>query len=157
LGGIILAGNQLVKVTFNLPESDWHKSATESIWAEPIGNDQYRLDNVPFYVYGVGYNDIVIAIFINGLFTVQQVAQHRGHSTYRIILSENITENDFKISWQPLEKLDCTYEKATKRLFAIDVPPKTDIYKVYSALEEGEKQGTWDFEEAYCGHPLNKQ
>lgn len=40
------------------------------------------------------------------------------------------------------------------RLFAIDVPPEADIHGVYSMLEDGEREGAWDFEEGHCGHPM---
>jgi len=53
-----------------------------------------------------------------------------------------------------MERLGCTYENANSRLLSIDVPPSVDIYKAYSLLELGEKEGVWDFEEAHCGHPL---
>ena len=40
---------------------------------------------------------------------------------------------------------------------AVDVPPKADIYEVYSLLEAGEQNGVWEFDEGHCGHPLVEQ
>ncbi len=56
--------------------------------------------------------------------------------------------------WRRLQELGCTYERANRRLIAIDVPPRTDVYAVYRVLEEGEKAKYWEFEEGHCGHPL---
>lgn len=57
-------------------------------------------------------------------------------------------------SWKPVEALGCTYERATKRLLAIEVPPTADIYAVYKLLEAGARAGVWSFQEGHCGHPL---
>ncbi|MBA2303960.1 MAG: DUF4265 domain-containing protein [Acidobacteria bacterium] len=54
----------------------------------------------------------------------------------------------------PLSSYGCTFERADKRLVAIDVPPDADISGVYRALEEGGHTGEWDFEEGHYGHPL---
>ena len=67
------------------------------------------------------------------------------------------TEEKFARDWEPLEKLGCTYERANRRLVAIDVPPRSDVYAVYAVLEDGEKDGLWEFEEGHCGHALRGQ
>ena len=54
--------------------------------------------------------------------------------------------------WQSLESLGCSYERATKHLFAVDVPPESNIMSVYQALEAGEEAGAWEFEEGACRH-----
>ena len=51
---------------------------------------------------------------------------------------------------QRLEGLGCTFEKATARLYAVDVPKESDIDAVYRALEQGEEAGAWEFEEGHC-------
>ncbi len=60
----------------------------------------------------------------------------------------------FAQSWAPLEALGCTLERATGRLFAVDVPPAADIHEVYDGLAKGAAAGVWDFEEAHVGHVL---
>lgn len=55
--------------------------------------------------------------------------------------------------WLPLENAGCTYERATGRLLAIDVPPLTEIHLAYGLLEAGEQAGVWSFQEGHCGHP----
>lgn len=77
-----------------------------------------------------------------------------GHSTYRLFVVGGIADDQWQPFWQPLEEIGCTFEQATPRLFAIDVPPETDIYKAHELLDFGEKAGVWSFEEAHCGHPL---
>ena len=144
----------LTKVVFELDESDWHDHATESVWALPLRHDRYRIQNVPFYAYGVSYDDVVLAKPRRGQLVVQGVSQRGGHSTYRVILTPGTTHDKLEEAFKDLGSLGCTYERATDRLVAIDVPPESDIYRAYAALETGEKAGIGDFEEVHCGHPL---
>ena len=146
----------LVRVVFKLDKSDWHEHGTETMWAEPLGHDRYRLENIPFYVYGISYGDTVVAKMTGGLLFFQNVSQNGGHSTYRIFLAQGITDNEFAKHWNALESLGCTYERATERLLAVDVPPEADIYKAYEALGQGLTAQAWDFEEGHCGHQLNR-
>lgn len=150
-------GDGLTKVTFRLERSDWHDHATESLWAEPAGRDRYRLRNVPFYAYGASYDDVVEARADDDRLMVEEVAQHSGHSTYRLFVTNTKALALFADYWRSLDRLGCTLERATERLFAMDVPPTADIYAVYDALSRGEAAGVWDFEEAHVGHALKEQ
>jgi Domain of unknown function (DUF4265) len=144
----------LTRIVFELEESDWHDHSTESVWATAVGHDRYRIQNVPFYAYGVSYDDVVIAKASHGQLVFQGVSQRGGHSTYRVILNGDTTNEEFEAAWQKLESLGCTYERAGDRLIAIDVPPETNIYEAYDVLQAGERTSIWGFEEAHCGHPL---
>jgi hypothetical protein len=150
-------GGDLTKVSFLLEKADWHDYARETLWAEPVGGDKFRLCNVPFYAYGVSYSDTVLAPPTDEGRMVQGVSERGGHSTYRIFVSNTETLVHFPEYWAPLEAIGCTFERATERLFAIDVPPEADIYRVYDALTKGEAAGVWDFEEAHVGHVLKAQ
>jgi hypothetical protein len=140
------------KVFFELDEN-WHGHSTESVWAEKVTDNRFIIKNVPFYAKGIGYDDLVNTVIKEGKNVFKSVYEGGGHSTYRIILSDTASFNEF---WQPLEKIGCTYEKGEGNLYAIDVPPKTDIYKVYSLLQIGEDSNAWSFEEGQCGHTVQK-
>ena len=141
-----------VKVFFDVPEQGGSVHKTESLWAEPIGDERYRLRNVPFEVFGFSEQDVVAAQGKNGVLVVVGIVARGGHSTYRLVLPEDTTEEKFLKDWIRLRALGCTYERATLRFVAVDVPPHADIYAVYQALEEGEKAWLWEFEEGHCGH-----
>src|SRR5580704_6605336 len=146
----------LVKVILDLSK-DNGPVATESLWAEPAGNRLFRLRNVPFFAHGFSERDVVRVEESGGKFVVTGTEERGGHSTYRIFLPTETTEKKFAGDWEPLEKLGRTYERANRRLVAIDVPPRADIYAVYAVLEDGEKDGLWEFEEGHCGHSLRGQ
>ena len=145
----------LIKVALPLDAADWHGSGMEMVWAEPVGPGRYRIDNSPFYFFGLSYRDIIEAEpDENGQLRFRQVHERGGHSTYRIMRSEDTSET-FDATWQRLHALGCTSEGGPGRLVSVDVPPSTDIYDVYELLEAGKRSGAWDFEEGHCGHPLD--
>jgi hypothetical protein len=146
-------GAKLVKVVFKLDAAEWHRSSTESLWAESVGGDRFRLRNVPFFAFGVSNQDVVFAEEMENTLFFKAVSLRGGHSTYRLRLLVTRSSERFEESWRPLKDLGCSYEEGA--VLAVDVPPAADIYAVYSALDAGEGAGVWDFEEGHCGHPLN--
>jgi hypothetical protein len=141
-------------MTIPLEPGAWHGSATESMWVEPLGEGRFVLENSPFYAFNISFQDVVLAAYVNGQLTFSGVHARGGHSTYRILLAgENVA--DFAEYWHPLQLMGCSYEEGpNKQLLSVDIPPTTDIYAAYAALEAGEHAGIWSVEEGHCGHPL---
>jgi Domain of unknown function (DUF4265) len=128
-------------------EPDWHGSATETLWAEPVAGRRYRIQNTPFYVKGLSYHDVVFAHPGEPALAFAGIALRGGHSTYRVIHKPPLASELFLRHWLPLESTECSHEQGIANLLAIDVPPKADINSVYRLLESGEAGGVWDFEE----------
>lgn len=126
----------------------------EQLHALPIGDDLYCLDNSPFYAYGISLGDVVFAPRADGAPKFRHTVTRRGHSTYRVRLPVGHGHDAFMVHWGEFQKLGCMFEGSganPARLYAIDVPPHTDIRAVYALLEAGEARGSWAFEEAnYC-------
>src|SRR5262245_5377260 len=82
-------GSQLVKINFPLPAEDQAQGVeAENLWAEPLGGNRFRIDNVPFYVYGISSEDVVVANELEGRLRFQEVASRGGHSTYRVLVKD---------------------------------------------------------------------
>jgi hypothetical protein len=145
---------ELEKVTLSLEEGAWHGYATESVWAVAADSGHYRIQNVPFYAREISYDDVVAVRRENGQAIAIRVTSRAGHSTYRLFLVEGLSVERFENAWKPLARHGCTYERATNRLVAVDVPPSANIHEVYSLLEKGERAGLWDFQEGHCGHTV---
>lgn len=139
--------NKKVKIAFDLTGTGW-KIPVETVWAEQKGENKYKLLNSPFCAYGYSFDDIVSVSDKNGQLFVDGVV-YRGHSTYRIFLSEKTTPEVFKKYWDPIQAMGTTYEQGTKSLYAVDVSSGADVGGVYQFLEEGEKSGVWKFEEVF--------
>lgn len=141
----------LVKIIFRLDADTWHGSVTESIWAEPVGPNRFRIRNVPFYAFGVSLEDIVLARECSGTFVFESVVTRSGHSTCRLLLNGS-NQEAFDAFWFVLAEQGCTYEGGPPPLLAVDIPPEADIHKVYATLQEGEDASVWSFEEGHVGH-----
>lgn len=143
-----------VKLWFPLPEEDIEATGfqAESLWADPLGDGRYQLDNIPFHLYDVSFRDVVSATEIDGVLTFRQVVRRQGHSTYRAYLKDPHDSNsDAVTQWMDeLSALGASTEGG-RRLIAIDVPPEADIHAIYALLERGEAAEIWSFEEGHYG------
>lgn len=126
-------------------------ASVETLWAQTLGGDRYKLRNIPFYTYGVSCDDIVSAKLTDGLLMANAIVERGGHSTYRLLITPML-EEQFLRRWPALEALGCGYEGATSRYIAVDVPPSADISAVEQELLRGESEGVWNFEEGHCNH-----
>lgn len=139
---------KLVKILFH-PNDD-HYTTTETLWAEPLGDDTYRLRNTPFYFYGASSADIVHAApGSDGLLEFQEVVERGGSSTYRILVRDAVEPTRFEKFWQPLGEAGCSLERAAARFYAVDVPSGTNVDQVVALLAKGEENGVWAWEEGY--------
>lgn len=144
-----MAGDKLTKVFFDLSGQD-HAPGAESVWAQHVRENEFRIDNSPLHVYAISYNDIVSVSTKENNFFFESVVKRGGHSTLRVFFKISKPDLDFiKEQLRPFLNLGCSYEGDGKKLYAIDVPPEVDIRKVKSLLEEGENIGKWEYEEGY--------
>ncbi|GMN04225.1 DUF4265 domain-containing protein [Erythrobacter sp. MTPC3] len=134
-------------VSFTLDDGSY-----ENLHAKRLGASSFLLDNSPFYIYDVSYQDEVVAHSKDGRLVFESVLRRGGHSTYRIKLPPRKTHEDFLRGFDKLDHLGCTFEGSvagSRRLYSIDLPPSTDVAAVYEIMEDGEARGEWEFEEAH--------
>ena len=143
-----------VKIRITLPLSDWHNYSAETLWATPIGDNEYILDNSPFFTNELSFMDTIYAVVEegNGFPEFKHVTKRGGHSTYRIVLQDTTTLEKFNEYIKPLNDIDCTFEGFKERQYALDVPPETDINNAFELLKIGENDEVWFFESSHIGH-----
>jgi hypothetical protein len=139
----------LVKIAF------YYEGGTETMWAEQLGHGKYRLDNSPFYIYGISHNDIFAAISADGRLEFSAIESHEGHSTYRVRLQPGDAPDVFLQHWQFFADSGCAYEgvEASQYLFTLDIPRGVPVEPIYRELERIEDLGIWEFEEAHFYKP----
>ncbi len=111
----------------------------ETIWAIPIGEDRYVLDNSPFCAYSVSWKDTVHAPHVEeeGLPTFVRILSKSGHRTVRVIFDPPVAEgNASDRVLKGLLKLGCTYEAAHRGYMAIDLAPEVSLEAVRQYLIE---------------------
>ena len=108
----------------------------ETLWAERVGPDLYRLDNSPFWAYGVSWQDIVEAHpDAAGQLRMARVVEKGGHRTVRVFLERSPEEAaETRAILDGVNARGATYEGMTHRYLAIDIPPGVDLMAIADYL-----------------------
>jgi hypothetical protein len=159
---------EMVKIFFEPPSDpaeDWH-THVESMFATPVpqvrapGGQVYRLENSPWYAFGVSWQDEVCgerrheiigegsAAFETDTLYFTRVWKHAGHSTYTLFLqNDHTTESPKWLDvWPSLKQLGCTYEGMNSRLLAVDVEPGNDLDKIEEIFEKALVDGVFAYQ-----------
>jgi hypothetical protein len=146
--------DQFFKICVDLePISDgrWPPSSAEWLWCKHVGDDLYRVDNVPIFARAIAVDDVVRARVENDHLEFIEVVAIGGHSTFRVYLftkGTSLEDEPNLLLWRQLADLGCTYEGyAALPIFAIDVPSREVLNTVKSILVDGENEGIWDYDE----------
>ena len=145
---------EAVEVHFPLTpdEEGWPPVPVEPIWVQPVGDDQYRLLNVPFFALGVSSGDLIEATRDEtGIRHFKRVVEPSNRSTIRIIVAE--PEGVEALADQILRR-GCLVEASyIPALIAVDVPSQEDYGALLTLLDEFEAAGVLDYEEANIAAP----
>jgi hypothetical protein len=132
------------KVLFRVAESDGSASV-ETLWAYDLGENRYKLDNSPFYAYGVSWGDTVLAPHddAEGHATFHSVLEKSGYRTVRVMFDPPVRRgNESDVTLKGLVKLGSEYERANAQYIVVSIPPNVDLAKVVEYLVE--RKATWE-------------
>ena len=132
-----------------------NEAESETMWAQHVEGDIYKLDNVPLLAFGVALNDTLVATpsTIHRWPVFREVLEHSGHSTYRILVPRDRDLSSAEAAWKGLEQLGCGREKSSDYHWAVTVPPEADRASVDKILDDGVSGLVWHVEDGYI-HPL---
>lgn len=158
--------DDLVKVRFALERdgSGWPPAESEGLWAAPIEDGSFRLDNTPWFVRGVAADDVVEASPDGGgaqWFT--RVSSRGGRQVIRVIpRADGPLRGDRQGVLDPLAPYGVSGEGMSSpvNMVALDVGPEVPVAPVKALLISGEADGRWHYEEAcvsakWLGSPAN--
>lgn len=132
-----------VKVAFDI-EGAGASPEIETLWATKVA-DGYRIENIPFYARSVAWGDVVSAVLdAGGMLRYLELVEPSGHSTIRLWFAR---AGDVQKVRDDLRRMNCSSELEFERLVAVDVPPSVPYSKIRAYLEDGERTGTFEFEE----------
>jgi len=135
---VTMSNDPTAKVLFRIIEDDG-SSSVETLWAVPLDDDLYKLDNSPFYAYGVSWQDTVYAPFDpqEEMPTFVSVVEKSGNRTVRLILDPPASAgSETEGVLRGLIELGCSYEGANFRYFSVTVPPGVELESVREYLIE---------------------
>ena len=120
----------------------------ESFWAESLGDDLYRLDNIPFHAYDLHYRDVVRAVprAPGQMPTIVEVVKPSGHKTLRVLFDAELQDEDVRRLLDGLAARNVAYERSRGHFYALNVPPDADYQAVCDVLWRQENAGWLTYE-----------
>ena len=138
-----VAGPNLCKVVIALPEDA--PTPEETLWAERLGEQLYRLDNAPWYARGCALDDLVQCHEDAGrLPRFVRVVRPSGNRTLRIYVPNTAERQATKkelFEW--LAQADCPFEEyaASAGLIAVTIPSFVEAGPLLERLAALEADG----------------
>lgn len=138
--------DDLTKVHIELP-NHWATSG-EAIWARSLGSQRFRIENVPFYAYGLNYGDVVEAVqeAPDRKPSVVRVLERSGHQTVRVFFEKAVEEKERLRLLDALQDLGVIYERCSLRYVALDLDPDASLSQVRTTLDQWQAGGLADYE-----------
>ena len=136
----------LEKIHIDLP-NHWAIGG-ESMWAKPLGNDLFKIENVPFYAYGLNFHDVVRATSDSDELKpeIRELVKPSGHRTFRVFFEKHLELTEQEEILNSMKDLTISYERANSIYFALDMQPEGDYQAIFNRLDELEKQNLLGFE-----------
>ena len=140
----------LVRIRIRLEGAGEVAPTEDSVWAEPLGSDRYRVESCPFFAFGVSRDDVIRAAEFSGGGgpVLDDVLEKGGHRTLRLTLGPSVELRSGPVQ-RVLEKLidlGCTHELLRPRLVAIDLPPEVDLEVATEVLQDAARAGALSWE-----------
>lgn len=147
------AEKPMAKVVFALQQDEhgYPPVGYEGVWAEPLADGTFRVDNIPFHTYEAAFGDIVSAVEQDGRLMFQNLIKPSGNSLLRVIALRPEVVPELCAG---LSKLGCEVERTgnTGSLVAVNVPKEIDYSPVFEFLKRGMDEERWGVEEAVLCH-----
>lgn len=136
----------LEKVQFYDPDVGY-----ENLWATRMNDRRYRIESIPFFIYGISVGDVITATpDKEGRLQFRRVVKRSGHRTLRARSDSFVRSAVYrKKVIGALKKLGSEIEVLGPRLLAIDVSPAVDLEAVTDFLTN-DSNVSWEY-----GHPEN--
>lgn len=118
-----MTSQSLKKITFKLNQDmeDYPPLEFESLWGIQIKPHTYKVDNIPYYIYGVSKGDIILAIESNKQIQASYLLYRGGHSTLRVF-AENKSDRIKIINYAKKMALSALVKKGAHYLLLTSPP-----------------------------------
>ena len=139
-----------VQISFAIENEDG-SAGNETMWAVEHGDGFYKLDNTPYYAYGVSYGDVIKAESnADGSLSFSVIEAKSGNRTLRIIFdAEEVHNGTSETILSYLDAMACAYEGADASYYAISAPADTELSEVIDHLNDNEIM--WE-----CADPIDE-
>ncbi len=101
--------------------------AGETVWADNLGDNLYRLQNIPFHAFGFALGDVVRCEKRKDWEEVVGIHQDSGNLTIRIYFASASVGTQSQQVMDELASVGCEYERASPTLVAVSIPPTVEV------------------------------
>ena len=139
---------QMVKILFKLEQDEdgYPPAEWESLWAKKLGSNRFLIENIPFFVRGLSYGDVIQANIIDDEYHFSRVFEYGGQSTIRVVPFDSCDLEEFQVK---LKRLGCDIEYIKDyNLVAINMPDITILKRARAFLLEEKARERIVFEES---------
>jgi hypothetical protein len=118
------AMTDLRKVRIDLSLIDGAPAAGELLWAQPLGDNLFRLRNIPSFAFGLSEGDVVRCTEENGVTTVSSLVHDSGNGAIRVYFRGESAVDRERV-FAALRKRGCSHELGHRTLVMFTVPAKS--------------------------------
>ncbi len=136
--------NGYVKIRYDFRAEEQESGfPSETLWAKPLSDDRYQLENIPVFIEELNLHDVVKCRKEPGeLHVIVEVVRRSGNRTLRVEFREETSANDAaNLIWALREK-QIFYEKAGSRRYMFNIEPSAD-YKAIRELLKSKEEAGW--------------
>jgi hypothetical protein len=110
----------------------------ESVWATPLPDGFYRLENSLFLGSEISYQDVVETVpSKDGLYrVVSRVRVKSGNRTLLAQVKEGLDSEKGKAVLRAIKELGGTCERGHEEILSINVPPETSMERLCQSLSD---------------------
>ncbi len=140
-------------VVFPLEVDDqgWPPVSAERVWAYSLGDNEYRIDNTPWFVRDLACDDVVSATAPDDAShpVFSHMVRKSEHLTIRIIcFRRGPLEGNLQAVVDAFIPLGVFAEGVTQYgMVALDVPRTAALRPIFDRLVTGQEDGSWEWEE----------
>jgi hypothetical protein len=140
--------NGFVKVVFDVTDDTFGVSG-ERVWAKPLGDDLYEIQNTPWHTCETNWGNVVRAIpeGENQGPKLLEVVRRSGHRTLHLYFL-NSTDIEKDTVLKGLKEWKASYENNNSKLYAIDVEPDGDFDAVCHYFDRWKKDDKLSYRSA---------
>lgn len=144
-----------IKVIFNIvqDEDGYPPVSVESLWVSPIGNGNYIIENIPFFIYGISRGYEISVENKKGVFYFKSICRPSNSSVFRAIIKD---KSNIEMISSFFKNLQCLIEyNSFYNLISIEIPEIVDANLILNSLINFENDDYLDFEEGVLNHKIN--
>jgi Domain of unknown function (DUF4265) len=136
------------KMIFTLEKDDngYPPDDYETMWVEDLGENRYRVDNIPFYICDISPNDIVEGEIIDKHLFFRRILSRSNVSVIRIVFFDKSKSDSVMAE---LVRAGCRWEGShLSNLYSIELPDSVNFQTIKNMLNEQASGDILDYEES---------